>query len=111
MSICNFGEILHHIVNVLLHVKPQQQELEQKIKKDGKSSAEICKACSKEIWTPACHIKNKLHFRHPDENKLSPKAKELYAQLKPVWEMYDNSIKTNKGKGKGKESGDNHKKQ
>ncbi|KAJ2791801.1 hypothetical protein H4R20_006817, partial [Coemansia guatemalensis] len=93
-----FGETLRHTINVLLDTKKRAKEMDKKMSEKGKSKAEIRKACSESIWRPAKKVKNALRSRYIDPNQLSPKARWVYEQLKPVWATYDDPIKGNKGK-------------
>ncbi|PIA19462.1 hypothetical protein COEREDRAFT_37099 [Coemansia reversa NRRL 1564] len=104
-----FGETLRNMINVLLDTKKRVENLKEEMKKAKKSRAEICKACFVEIWRPAQQIKDALRSRYIKQDQFSPKAQEVYAQLKPVWATYADPIKGNKGKGskkRKKSSGD-----
>ncbi|PIA12814.1 hypothetical protein COEREDRAFT_12125 [Coemansia reversa NRRL 1564] len=92
--------------------RKRAEDLKEEMEKAKKSRAEIRKACFVEVWRPAQQIKDALRSRHIKQDQLSPKAQEVYAQLKPVWATYADPIKGNKGKGgkKCKKASGDHKK-
>ncbi|KAJ2454194.1 hypothetical protein EV183_001679 [Coemansia sp. RSA 2336] len=86
-----FGECLRRAINVLLGVKRQEAELKKSMK--GASRADIRKACSQQIWMPARHIKESLRSRHPNREKLSPEAQQVFDKLAPIWATYTDASK------------------